>query len=268
MSPRPQVSIVTPSYNQGDFVEETILSVVQQRSSVDLEYLLFDAQSTDATADVLLKHAGDIDHLHVGPDAGQADALAQGFAQARGEILAYLNSDDTLLPGALAWVVEYFRTHPEVDAIYSHRVFTDAEGKPTRFWMLPPHSDYLMCRWDYIPQETCFWRRSLMDRFGVIDPTFQFAMDYEFFARVMPNAKFVRVNKFLANFREHADSKTTLLNESLGQQEVRRVQQMHGIKISRLDQQVARLFSLSINWASRLMRPWLLRGQRYLKRAP
>ena len=116
LSPRPQVSIVTPSYNQGDFVEETILSVVQQRSSVDVEYLLFDAQSTDATADVLLKHAGDIDHLHVGPDAGQADALAQGFAQARGEILAYLNSDDTLLPGALAWVVEYFRTHPEVDA--------------------------------------------------------------------------------------------------------------------------------------------------------
>lgn len=264
----PQISIVTPSYNQGAYIGETIESVVSQRADVDIEYILFDAQSNDQTPEVLERYAAQIDHLRVAPDDGQADALLQGFKQARGQILSYLNSDDTLLPGALAWVVRYFETHPEIDVIYGHRVFTDAGGKVTRFWMLPPHSNYLMQRWDYIPQETCFWRRSVMDRFGGIDSTFQFAMDYEFFARVMPEVRFARVNKFLATFREHADSKTTLLNLTLGQEEVKRVQAMHHIGISAVDRQIARLLSLTIHWTSRLLRPILLRKKLYLKLAP
>jgi len=264
----PQVSIVTPSYNQGAYIAATIESVVSQRADVDVEYILFDAQSNDQTPEVLERYAGQIDHLHVAPDDGQADALGRGFEHASGQILSYLNSDDTLLPGALAWVVRYFETHPEIDVIYGHRVFTDADGEVTRFWMLPPHSNYLMRRWDYIPQEACFWRRSVMDRFGGIDSTFQFAMDYEFFARVMPEVRFARVNKFLATFREHADSKTTTLNLTLGQEEVKRVQAMHQIAISALDQQIARVLSLTINWTARLLRPVLLSNKRYLKLAP
>lgn len=263
-----RVSVVTPSYNQGAFIAATIESVVQQRSKAEVEYLLFDAESTDATTAVLENYREQIDVLRIEPDDGQADALAKGFALASGDIFAYLNSDDTLLPGAIAWVVQYFEDHPEVDVLYGHRLFTDAAGVVTRFWLLPPHVNYLMARWDYIPQETCFWRRSVMDRFGGIDASFEFAMDYEFFARVMPHVKFVRVNQFLATFREHGDSKTTLLNQTLGQQEVDRVRCMHKIAISRVDQQLARVLSLSINWCAKALCGWLLRGGRFKRWCP
>ena len=239
-----------------------------QRQQVELEYILFDAQSSDSTPEVLERYREHIDVLRIEADDGQADALAKGFAIATGEIFAYLNSDDTLLPGALAWVVGYFDAHPEVDVLYGHRIFTDVAGDATRFWVLPPHSDYLMARWDYIPQETCFWRRSVMDRFGTIDASFQFAMDYEFFVRVMPHVRFARVNKFLATFREHDQSKTTLLNQTQGQEEVARVQALHNISISKLDQQLARVLSLGINWSANALRGWLLHQQRYQRWAP
>ena len=264
----PELSVVTPSYNQGCYLEATLRSVLQQKSEIDLQYIVVDAESKDDTPDVLSRYADAIDTLIVEPDEGQADALVKGFRHATGSVLAYLNSDDQLLPGTARWVVDYFDRHPGVDVLYGHRVFTDADGCARRFWILPPHSDYLMRRWDYIPQETCFWRRSVMDRFGGIDPTFSFAMDYEFFARVMPHVTFRRVNRFLASFREHDASKTTRLNDTLGQREVMRVRAMHDIRLSRWDHQVARLLSLSINAVSGAVRPWLLRDDRYLRFAP
>ena len=87
--------------------------------------------------------------------------------------MAYLNSDDVLAPGALDFVARYFAAHPEVDAIYSHRIFIDENNLVTRYWILPPHHTWMMQRWDYIPQETCFWRRRIYDKVGGIDPSFR-----------------------------------------------------------------------------------------------
>jgi glycosyltransferase involved in cell wall biosynthesis len=264
----PQISVVTPSFNQGCYLEETLNSVICQRADVDLQYIVGDGASTDDSQDILRRNADSIDELIMEADDGQAHALSKGFECASGDILAYLNSDDTYLPGALAWVVEYFAQNPKVDVLYGHRIFVDAAGRMQRFWVLPPHSNYLMRRWAYIPQETCFWRRSVTDKYGGIDASFQFAMDYELFARVMPHVQFKRVNKFLATFREHGASKTSRLNYTLGISEVARIHEEQEIVIGPLDHQIARILNISIRGVSALVRGWLIGENRYQRFSP
>lgn len=239
------VSVVTPSFNQGQYIEQCISSVLGQEG-VRCQYIVVDAESTDETAAVLNRHSGVIDKLIVEPDHGQADAIAKGFGHATADILCYLNSDDYLLPGALSRAVRFLRTNDNVDAVYSHRTFVDGEGRFLRYWSLPRHSDYINLRWDFIPQETCIWRRSAMDTVGGIDPTFQFAMDYDLFARMMcAGMRFVRIHDFLAVFREHDDSKTSRLMDTLGASEVRRVQSALGIKLRWWDKNaIAAFYSL------------------------
>lgn len=263
-----RLSIVTPSFNQGEYVAATVESVLAQKATADVQYIVVDGLSTDGTQTVLERFRDVLDHLLIEPDDGQADALRKGFELADGEICAYLNSDDTLLPGTAAWVCDYFARHPQVDVLYSHRLFADENGRIFKFWLLPPHSDYLMSRWDYIPQETCFWRRSVVERFGGIDPSFQFAMDYEFFARIMPHVRFRRVNRFLATFRQHSASKTSQLIDTVGQREITRVRDLYGISISRFDLQIARLLHIFIDRTDRALRRLLLHRERWRRFAP
>lgn len=224
----PSISLVTPSYNQGKFVARTVSSILRQEYP-RFDYTICDGMSSDETADIL---AGlDDPRLTVirEPDQGQADAIKKGFDRSGGEIVGWLNSDDILLPGALARVAEYFANHPEVDAIYSHRVFIDERDNVEKFWILPPHSDYCMRRWDYIPQETCFWRRRAMDEAGGVDPGFQFAMDYDLFERMMRQGKFVRLNTFLGAFRVHPEAKTSAVMADIGEPEIAKVRQRVGM---------------------------------------
>jgi hypothetical protein len=148
-----------------------------------------------------------------------------------------------LAPGALEFVAEYFRTHPTVDAIYSHRCIIDAGGKVVGHWLLPPHSNYVILRHDLIPQETCFWRRSLFERAGNVDPSFRFAMDYDLFARYMRAGKFVRVHRFLAAFRNHQDAKTSRFQHSIGAEEIRRVYEQHGIAWNAMSSALTRMLA-------------------------
>src|SRR3990167_940802 len=117
----PKISIVTPSYNQAQFIERTINSIVQQHYP-HLEYIVQDGHSKDHTADILRKYQNNLHYWESAPDNGQAHAINKGFMHTTGEIMAYLNSDDILLPGALAYVADYFKTHPTVDAVYGHRI--------------------------------------------------------------------------------------------------------------------------------------------------
>ncbi|MGR9108341.1 MAG: glycosyltransferase family 2 protein [Gammaproteobacteria bacterium] len=238
----PTISIVTPSFNQGRFVEATVRSVFEQRYP-RLEYLFLDGGSSDDTLDRIGAYRSRFAYFRSAPDGGQSAAIAEGFSRAGGEILAYLNSDDLLLPGTLNFVADYFKRHPEVDLIYSHRCFIDADNRVTGHWILPPHSNYLMRRWDLIPQETCFWRRRLFENHGNIDPSFWFAMDYELFVRYMRTAKFKRVNRFLAAFRVHDQAKTSTHLSSTGAQEVSRVQKQYDIRLIPL---IGKLFFLSV----------------------
>ncbi|MGH8553333.1 MAG: hypothetical protein ACRERS_08560, partial [Methylococcales bacterium] len=149
-----------------------------------------DRESSDEILDRIAPYRVRFAHFQSAPDAGQSAAVAQGFALR--DILAYLNSDDVLLPGTLNFVADFFEGHAEVDLVYSHRCFIDAENRVTGFWILPPHSNFMMRRWDLIPQETCFWRRSLFEKIGNIDKSYGFAMDYELFVRYMLVGRFKR----------------------------------------------------------------------------
>jgi glycosyltransferase involved in cell wall biosynthesis len=226
----PRISIVTPSYNQGDFVEATVRSVFEQRYP-DLEYIMMDGGSTDDTLARLEKYRPRFAHFQSAPDGGQSAAIADGFTRSTGEIMAYLNSDDVLLPGSLAFIAEYFRAHPHVDAIYGHRAIINEGNKVIGHWILPPHSSVLMRRWDLIPQESCFWRRSLWERAGNVDPTFRFAMDYDLFVRFMYHGRFRRVNRFLGAYRIHHQAKTHQMLHTVGQEEIARVYRKYRIRI-------------------------------------
>lgn len=248
------ISVVTPSLNQGRFIEQCIASVLAQEG-VRCQHIVVDAESSDETRHVLARYRDRLDTVLVEPDDGQADALNKGFGHARAEFVCYLNSDDYLLPGALARAVSFLKTAGDVDAVYSHRTYVDGDDRFLRYWSLPRHSDYVNLRWDFIPQETCVWRRSAMDAVGGIDPTFQFAMDYDLFARMMRSGKrFVRLPEFLAVFREHGESKTTRLMNSLGATEVLRVQSEQGIRMHRWDRFVIAAFFSVLQARSRAAR--------------
>jgi glycosyltransferase involved in cell wall biosynthesis len=225
----PKISIVTPSYQQGHFLEWTMRSVLEQ-GYPNLEYVVMDGGSKDGTREILARYKDLLTHCESVPDNGQADAVVRGFEHTTGEIMAYLNSDDLLAPGALDFAARYLNEHPEVDAIYSHRVFIDEENIVTRYWILPPHHSWMMERWDYIPQETCFWRRRIYEKVGGIDRSFHFALDYDLFVRFMKHGRMERVNRFLGAFREHPTSKTTMQDGA--HPEVERVYEMYGIRIA------------------------------------
>ncbi len=224
----PRISIVTPSYNQGQYIERTVRSVLLQRYP-NLDYILMDGGSTDDTLDRIAPYMEQFSYFVSQPDGGQADAIANGFARSSGEIMAYLNSDDLLAPDALHFVANFFRDNPNIDWIYSHRCTIDDEDQVTRYWILPQHNNFLMRRWDYIPQETCFWRRSLFEKTGNIDRSYRFAMDYDLFVRFMNKGHGRRLNRFLGAFRDHSASKTKQLLETVGAQEMLRVRRKYMI---------------------------------------
>jgi glycosyltransferase involved in cell wall biosynthesis len=229
-----KISIVTPSFNQGRYIERTIRSVLLQ-GYPDLEYIMMDGGSTDNTTEVLRKYQDRFAYSVSAPDKGQADAIARGLERSTGEIMAYLNSDDLLAPGTLHFVDRFFSEHPKVDAIYSHRLAIDEHDRVIWCWILPAHLSYLQRRWDFIPQETCFWRRRLFERAGNIDASYTFAMDFDLFVRYMKIGKFVRVNRFLGAFREHSASKTSTLKETTGRPEFKRLWERNQIKWHALD---------------------------------
>lgn len=204
----PTISIATPSFNQGVFLEQTIHSVLSQEYP-RLEYVVQDGGSTDTTAEVLELHRAKLHRCESRKDNGQSHAINLGLAGTTGEIMAYLNSDDLLLPGTLHYVAKYFEKHPEVDAVYGHRVVIDEKGYEIGRWVLPPHDDAVLKWADYVPQETLFWRRRIWDKVGGIDDRFRFAMDWDLLLRFQAaGAKMVRLPRFLGAFRVHTSSKT------------------------------------------------------------
>lgn len=220
----PTIGIVTPSFQQGNYLAATIGSVLDQRYPV-LQYLVQDGGSTDDSVGVLKAFGDRLSGWHSAPDDGQSHALNLGFSQLDSEIMAYLNSDDLLLPGALAIVGDYFRRHPEVDVVYGDRIIIDEAGQEIGNWRLPRHDDKVLSWADYIPQETLFWRRRAWDRAGGrIDETFHFAMDWDLILRLRDSgARFRHLPRFLGAFRVHTLQKTSTRIADLGLQEMHRL---------------------------------------------
>ena len=230
----PTISIVTPSLNQARFVGRTVESVLGQRYP-RLEYVVQDGGSTDETHEVLGRYRSRLHRLRVQPDNGQADAINLGFEHSTGEIMAYLNADDMILPGALPYVARYFQRHPEVDAVYGHRVIVDEEGKEVGRWVLPRHRDSVLSWVDYVPQETLFWRRALWERAGGrVDDASRFALDWELILRFRDaGGRIVRLPRFLGAFRVHEEQKTSAQMATSGNREMARIREReHGREVS------------------------------------
>ncbi len=219
----PRISIVTPSFNQADLLDRTIRSVLEQ-GYPNLEYIVQDGGSSDRTVEVLGRFDGRLHHWESAPDNGQADAINRGFAHTTGEIMAYLNSDDLFLPGALNYVAQYFQEHPEVHVVYGHRILIDENDQEIGRWVLPSHDDNVLSWADYVPQETLFWRRRIWEKTkGCIDESFQFAMDWDLLLRFrQAGAAFVRLPRFLGAFRVHPKQKTAAISD-IGMREMKRL---------------------------------------------
>jgi glycosyltransferase involved in cell wall biosynthesis/GT2 family glycosyltransferase len=231
--PAPVISIVTPSRNQAAFLERTIRSVLGQNYP-RLEYIVQDGASSDGSVAVLERYGDRLAHWESAPDRGQAHAINLGFRHATGEILAYLNSDDLLLPGSLACVARFFALHPEVDVVYGHRVVVDADDREVGRWVLPRHDDGFLAWDDYIPQETMFWRRRIWEQVGAcLDESFHFALDWDLILRFrQAGAWFARVPRFLGAFRVQPEQKSLTLLD-VYYPEVRRLRERcHGRPVS------------------------------------
>lgn len=230
----PVVSIVTPSFNQAQFLERTINSVIKQNYP-NLEYIIQDGASTDQTSQILEKYRSQLSYVESCQDNGQAHAINLGFCHASGDIMAWLNSDDLLLPGAVAYIVKFFRDHPELDVVYGHRIVINEDEKEIGRWILPPHENNALLWADYIPQETIFWRRRIWEKAGgYLDESYHFALDWELLLRFREaGATFVRLPRFLAAFRVHEHQKTSKELEGRGSQEMHRLRERcHGHHVS------------------------------------
>ncbi len=202
------VSIVTPSYNQSRYLEETIRSVLSQ-DHPHIEYLIVDGGSSDGSVDLIKKYADRLAWWVSEKDKGQTDAINKGFDRAKGQIFAWINSDDTYEPGAVAAAVTYLQDHPEVGMVYGDCNFINESGEVIGKFNAA-QTDYHLLRRGYvhIPQQTMFFRADLWREVGPLDPSFYFAMDYDLWTRIARRTQIKYVPQTWANFRLHMSGKT------------------------------------------------------------
>jgi len=197
----PAVSLITPSFNQGRFINATIRSVVEQNHD-DVELIVMDGGSTDNTLEILKFWESEITWISA-PDGGQADALCKGFARARGEIFGWVNSDDTLAPGAIRAAVDFLVDHPDVALVYGDANFIDAGGRRIRrcAHVEPFDHERLLNVSDFIVQPAAFFRRDAFEAVGGIDPALHYAMDYDLWLKIAKRYKVAYLPRILANYR-------------------------------------------------------------------
>jgi len=209
----PLVSIITPSFNQVRYLESTIRSVLDQ-DYPNFEYILVDGGSTDGSLEIIERYSDRLAWWVSEKDRGQTDAINKGFAHAKGEILAWLNSDDTYQPHAIAEAIELLRDRPEVGLVYGDANFIDENGRVIgRF--PAAQTDYRRLRQGYvhIPQQASFWRANLWRKVGPLDPSFYFAMDYDLWVRLAALAPVLYTPGVWSNFRLHSQGKTIIADE-------------------------------------------------------
>lgn len=253
----PLISIVTPSYQQADYLERTMQSVLSQNYP-RLEYHVWDGGSTDGSPGIIQRHASSLATWGSERDTGPASAINKGFARSTGEIMAWINSDDMFTPGTLNFVARYFATHPEVDVIYGHRYVVDDRDWQVGRWVLPPHCGETVLWADYIPQETLFWRREIWERAGGgLDESFKFAFDWDLLLRFQKaGARMVRLPWFLGCFRVHDLQKSSADISTVGMAEMARLRERElgdGFNLEQLGRRVV-LYQHRAVWCDRLLR--------------
>lgn len=209
----PKISIVTPSYNQAQFLERTICSVLDQNYP-NLEYIIIDGGSTDGSLDIIRKYESRLAYWVSEPDRGQAHALNKGFRVATGDIIGWLNSDDMYCPGAFNLVSSALSENPEFCACYGGIFIIDCNDQILNaLWPVKPEPTYNFHVGLSIHQQGLFWRSSVFHRIGYLDESLHFAMDLDFILRILIYVRLFRIKRHLGKFRLHAEAKTSNLKE-------------------------------------------------------
>jgi glycosyltransferase involved in cell wall biosynthesis len=215
-----RISIVTPSYNQGEFIEEALESVLLQEHP-EVEHLVFDGGSSDNTVPLLQELAQDAKWNHVcwqsGPDGGQSDALNRGFKLATGDIVGWLNSDDRYRPGCFDAIVKAFEDNPDVDVFYGDYAVMDRDGAIQKIRREIEFNRFILLyhRALYIATTATFFRRKIFDDGNLLKEDLHYAMDYEFFLHLAAAGyRIRRIPLVLADFRLHPDSKSCSMEQT------------------------------------------------------
>jgi len=224
----PKISIITPSYNQGRFIERTIKSVLDQKYP-NLEYIVVDGGSADDTVKILKKYSSKLQWVSE-EDNGQADAINKGIRMSTGEIISYLNSDDAYEPGSFKIIADYFTNNPKAMLVYgkgkhidkNDKYIEDYPSKPTDYLGLHPTCS--------ICQPTAFWRRELIEEIGYFDASLKYAMDYEYWIRASEKYSLNYIYKYLGNTRFYAETKTSGRRPKV-HREIIEVQKRHYSKV-------------------------------------
>jgi glycosyltransferase involved in cell wall biosynthesis len=212
----PRISIVTPSYNQGQFIEETIRSVLLQ-GYPNLEYIIIDGGSDDGSVEIIRRYEPWLTYWVSEPDGGQTEALAKGFSQATGEVVAWLNSDDFYEPNALAEAIRYFVQSPEMGLVYGDCTAVSVEGEILRQFK-PGYLSLtdLVLHNGFIPQQSAFFKRESLEQVGGLDASLHYVMDYHLWVRLVNNVSTRYVHSIWANYRMHIDSKSVAQRSGFG----------------------------------------------------
>lgn len=262
MNNYPKVSIITPSFNQGQFIEEAITSVLNQNYE-NFEHIIIDGGSTDNTLEILKKYH----HLIwiSETDDGQSDAINKGFRIAKGDIVGWLNTDDYYLPDTFSAASKAFSDR-RIDAVYSNFRITDIYGNIQRELITQKSSKWMSLFYCIIPSETLFFRREILDKGIFIDKQFHISMDKEFIAHVLHSGfRIQKVDAYFAHFRKHSN------NKSIETKTVKLIVKKEGLEIFnrysgyRLPEnsiglafyEVMRYFTIFYRGVSRLFKIWV-----------
>ncbi|MBK6645907.1 MAG: glycosyltransferase [Anaerolineales bacterium] len=214
------VSIITPSYNQAKYLEQTILSVLNQ-DHPRIEYIVMDGASTDGSVDIIKKYAGRLVHWESEKDKGQADAINKGFARATGEIIAWLNSDDYYLPGTIRTVVKVFEENPDVVLVYGNMLAVDENGKTFNTLNYKQLTlEDLLC-FQIIGQPAVFMRRSALQKTDGLDSTFHFLLDHLLWIQIAKHGRILHIDQTWSAARYHAEAKNVAKAAEFGREAFR-----------------------------------------------
>ncbi len=242
---QPKISVIVPSFNQSKFLEETLLSVIDQ-GYPNLELIVIDGGSTDDSINIIKQYEDKITYWVSEPDGGQTPGLIKGFNHATGEIQCWLNSDDLHLPHTLNEVANFFSKNPSADAVFGNTLWVDENTVAIREQREIPFNKFIwMYTYNYIPGQSMFWRSDIYKSVGGLNPQFNLAMDADLWIRYAENGRIAHVNSIWSKMRFYPEQKNRNLRDASDNEDLIIRQRYWGTKIPKFYRQ-KRFFAYTI----------------------